>query len=33
MQSVHILNLKADVIKLDISLTRDIDTDPSRRAR
>ena len=28
----HILNLKADVIKLDMSLTRDIDTDPSRRA-
>lgn len=28
----HILNLKADVIKLDISLTRDIDTDSSRRA-
>ena len=28
----HILNLKSDVIKLDMSLTRDIDTDPSRRA-
>jgi EAL domain-containing protein (putative c-di-GMP-specific phosphodiesterase class I) len=28
----HILNLGADVIKLDMSLTRDIDTDPSRRA-
>jgi EAL domain-containing protein (putative c-di-GMP-specific phosphodiesterase class I) len=28
----HILNLKADIIKLDMSLTRDIDTDPSRRA-
>lgn len=28
----HILNLAADVIKLDMSLTRDIDTDPSRRA-
>lgn len=28
----HILNLKADIIKLDISLTRDIDTDPNRRA-
>lgn len=28
----HILNLKADVIKLDMSLTRNIDTDPSRRA-
>lgn len=28
----HILNLKADVIKLDMSLTRSIDTDCSRRA-
>ncbi len=28
----HILNLKPDVIKLDMSLTRDIDTDSSRRA-
>lgn len=28
----HILSLKADIIKLDISLTRDIDTDPDRRA-
>jgi EAL domain-containing protein (putative c-di-GMP-specific phosphodiesterase class I) len=28
----HILNLKADIIKLDISLTRGIDTDPNRRA-
>jgi EAL domain-containing protein (putative c-di-GMP-specific phosphodiesterase class I) len=28
----HILNLKADVIKLDMSLTRGIDTDSSRRA-
>jgi EAL domain-containing protein (putative c-di-GMP-specific phosphodiesterase class I) len=28
----HILNLKADIIKLDMSLTRDIDTDASRRA-
>lgn len=28
----HILNLKADIIKLDISLTRDIDTDVNRRA-
>lgn len=28
----HILNLKADVIKLDMSLTRDIDQDMSRRA-
>lgn len=28
----HILNLKADVIKLDMSLTRNIDTDPNRRA-
>src|SRR5262249_42296595 len=28
----HILALKADIIKLDMSLTRNIDTDPSRRA-
>lgn len=28
----HILNLKPDVIKLDMSLTRDIDTDASKRA-
>src|SRR6478736_4124198 len=28
----HILNLKPDVIKLDISLTRHIDTDANRRA-
>jgi EAL domain-containing protein (putative c-di-GMP-specific phosphodiesterase class I) len=28
----HILDLKADIIKLDMSLTRNIDTDPSRRA-
>jgi EAL domain-containing protein (putative c-di-GMP-specific phosphodiesterase class I) len=28
----HILNLKSDVIKLDMSLTRGIDSDPSRRA-
>jgi EAL domain-containing protein (putative c-di-GMP-specific phosphodiesterase class I) len=28
----HILNLKADIIKLDISLTRDIDSDSNRRA-
>ena len=28
----HILNLQPDVIKLDISLTRGIDTDPARRA-
>ena len=28
----HILSLKADIIKLDMSLTRDIDTDASRRA-
>jgi EAL domain-containing protein (putative c-di-GMP-specific phosphodiesterase class I) len=28
----HILSLKADIIKLDMSLTRDIDTDSSRRA-
>lgn len=28
----HILNLKPDVIKLDMSLTRNIDSDSSRRA-
>jgi len=28
----HILNLKCDIIKLDMSLTRDIDIDPGRRA-
>jgi EAL domain-containing protein (putative c-di-GMP-specific phosphodiesterase class I) len=28
----HILHLEPDIIKLDMSLTRDIDTDPSRRA-
>jgi EAL domain-containing protein (putative c-di-GMP-specific phosphodiesterase class I) len=28
----HILRLRPDVIKLDISLTRDIDTDPVRRS-
>jgi len=28
----HIINLKADVIKLDMSLTRNIDVDSSRRA-
>ncbi|HEU5098412.1 MAG TPA: EAL domain-containing protein [Roseiflexaceae bacterium] len=28
----HVLRLDPDVIKLDISLTRDIDTDPTRRA-
>lgn len=28
----HILSLTPDVIKLDISITRNIDTDPSRRA-
>lgn len=28
----HIINLAPDRIKLDISLTRDIDTDPARRA-
>jgi EAL domain-containing protein (putative c-di-GMP-specific phosphodiesterase class I) len=28
----HILDLRPDIIKLDISLTRDIDTDPARRA-
>ena len=28
----HILDLKSDIIKLDMSLTHDIDADPSRRA-
>jgi EAL domain-containing protein (putative c-di-GMP-specific phosphodiesterase class I) len=28
----HILNLKPDVIKLDITLTRGVDTDPVTRA-
>lgn len=28
----HILNLQPNIIKLDMSLTRDIDTDPNRRA-
>jgi EAL domain-containing protein (putative c-di-GMP-specific phosphodiesterase class I)/AmiR/NasT family two-component response regulator len=28
----HLLGLHADIIKLDISLTRGIDTDPARRA-
>lgn len=28
----HILQLRPDIIKLDISLTRDIDTDPARAA-
>ena len=28
----HILDLGPDVIKLDLSLTRDIDSDPLRRA-
>lgn len=28
----HILDLKPDVIKLDLSLTRDLDSDPLRRA-
>lgn len=28
----HVLDLKADIIKLDVSLTRDIDTDSNRRA-
>jgi EAL domain-containing protein (putative c-di-GMP-specific phosphodiesterase class I) len=28
----HILNLQPDIIKMDISLTRGIDTDPARRA-
>ncbi|WP_217705156.1 sensor domain-containing phosphodiesterase [Peristeroidobacter soli] len=28
----HVLNIQPDLIKLDISLTRDIDSDPKRRA-
>lgn len=28
----HILNLKCEIIKLDMSLTRGVDTDPGRRA-
>jgi EAL domain-containing protein (putative c-di-GMP-specific phosphodiesterase class I) len=28
----HILNIRPDIIKLDLALTRDIDTDPARRA-
>ena len=28
----HILRLKPDIIKLDMALTRDVDTDPARRA-
>lgn len=28
----HILRLRPDIIKLDISLTRDVDTDPTRRS-
>lgn len=28
----HILQLHPDVIKLDLALTRDVDTDPARRA-
>ncbi len=28
----HVLNIQPELIKLDISLTRDIDTDPKRRA-
>lgn len=28
----HILRLRPDYIKLDLSLTRDVDTDPARRA-
>lgn len=28
----HILNLRPDIIKLDIALTRGIDSDPARRA-
>jgi EAL domain-containing protein (putative c-di-GMP-specific phosphodiesterase class I) len=28
----HILRLQPDIIKLDMSLTRDIDTDAARRA-
>src|SRR5436309_8191178 len=28
----HILQLRPDIIKMDLSITRDIDTDPARRA-
>ncbi|MGY6552960.1 MAG: sensor domain-containing phosphodiesterase [Wenzhouxiangella sp.] len=28
----HIVRLKPDIIKLDMALTRDVDTDPARRA-
>lgn len=28
----HVLNIQPELIKLDISLTRDVDTDPKRRA-
>jgi PAS domain S-box-containing protein len=28
----HILNIQPDIIKLDLDLTRDVDTDPARRA-
>ena len=28
----HILSLKCEIIKLDMSLTRHVDTDPGRRA-
>jgi EAL domain-containing protein (putative c-di-GMP-specific phosphodiesterase class I) len=28
----HILELRPDIIKMDLSITRDIDTDPARRA-
>lgn len=28
----HVLRLRPDVLKLDVALTRDIDTDPDRRA-
>lgn len=28
----HIIDLKPDLIKLDVSLTRNVDTDPARRA-
>jgi EAL domain-containing protein (putative c-di-GMP-specific phosphodiesterase class I)/CheY-like chemotaxis protein len=28
----HILRLRPDILKLDVALTRDIDTDPARRA-
>ena len=28
----HLVDLAPDILKLDMSLTRDIDTDPARRA-